>query len=219
MLEMPQSPITRLCLVRHGETQWNAARRIQGQTDTDLNAIGRRQARAAGRWLASAGINTLYSSDLRRAWQTAEIIGAALGLTPQPEPALRERRYGVFEGLTYEELQRDYPAGYAAFVARDPDYDFENGESLTMLFARVTHALQEIAARHPGGCVALVIHGGVLDIVNRFVRHSPLDTPRDFLIPNAGLNWISCHDGHWTIEGWGLTEHLLAGDPASDDVV
>lgn len=211
MLEIPTNPTTRLCLVRHGETEWNAVRRIQGQTDIDLNANGRRQAEAAGRWLAPARIDALYSSDLRRAWQTAQVIGGALGLAPLAEPALRERRYGVFEGLTYEELKRDYPAGYAAFAARDPDYDFESGESLKSLFARVTGAVQRIAGRHPGCNVAVVVHGGVLDIVNRFVRGKPLDTPRDFLIPNAGLNWIACRDGVWSIERWGVTDHLAPG--------
>jgi probable phosphoglycerate mutase len=211
MTERSASPTTRLCLVRHGETEWNAARRIQGQTDIDLNACGRRQAEAAGRWLAVADIDVLYSSDLRRAWQTAQVIGGTLGLAPLAEPALRERRYGVFEGLTYEELKHDYPAGYAAFVARDPGYDFESGESLKSLYARVTGAVQRIADRHPGRNVAVVVHGGVLDIVNRFVRGSPLDTPRDFLIPNAGLNWIVCHDGDWSIESWGATDHLVPG--------
>ncbi|MCL2523006.1 MAG: histidine phosphatase family protein [Betaproteobacteria bacterium] len=203
-------PETRLCLLRHGETEWNVARRIQGQVDVDLSAVGWRQAEAAGRWLADAGITALYSSDLRRAWRTAEAIGRALNLVPRAEPALRERRYGVFEGLTQEEAKRDLPAVYAAFAGRDPDYDFVSGESLKTLFARVTEAVRRIAAEHPGERVALVTHGGVLDIVNRFVRGNPLHLPRDFLIPNAGLNWISCRDGAWAIEVWGETAHLLA---------
>ncbi len=211
MVEIPTSPATRLCLVRHGETEWNAERRIQGQIDIALNATGLRQAAAAGRWLADAGIGALYSSDLRRAWQTAQAIGRTLGLVPRAEPALRERRYGVFEGLTYDEARRDHPDGYAAFAGRNADYDFENGESLTTLFARVTGAVQRIAGRHPGGNVAVVVHGGVLDIVNRFVRGNPLDLPRDFLIPNAGINWIARRDGVWSIECWGATDHLAPG--------
>ena len=78
---------TRLCLIRHGETEWNAGRRIQGQIDIALNALGRQQARAAGRSLQGCGLTALYASDLRRAWETAELIGAALHLQPQPEPA------------------------------------------------------------------------------------------------------------------------------------
>lgn len=212
MVEIPTSSrLTRICLVRHGETEWNAERRIQGQIDIELNEIGRHQAEAAGRWLLGAGIGALYSSDLRRAWATAEAIGRALGLVPQPVPEMRERRYGVFEGLTYAEAHARYPEGYAAFEGRNADYAFENGESLTAMYTRVTGKLQDIAAAHPGESVVVVLHGGVLDVINRFVRGNSLEMPRDFLIPNAGINWVAAVDGRWTLESWGETEHLAPG--------
>ncbi len=211
MVEIPTQSVTRLCLVRHGETEWNAERRIQGQLDIELNSSGRAQAEAAGRWLARAGLAALYSSDLRRAWQTAQAIGTATGLVAVPPPALRERRYGIFEGLTYAELRARHPDGYAAFEARDPDYDFATGESLRAMYVRVTTCLTDLAAAHEGEAIALVLHGGVLDIVNRFVRDTPLETPRDFLIPNAGINWIVCVEGRWRIETWGDTRHLETG--------
>ena len=91
-MEIPTSRATQICLVRHGETEWNAERRIQGQIDIGLNDIGRRQAVAAGRWLKSAGIVALYSSDLKRAWTTAQSIGAELGLVPASVPEMRERQ-------------------------------------------------------------------------------------------------------------------------------
>ena len=188
MVEIPTNPATRLCLVRHGETEWNAARRIQGQIDIGLNETGLRQAEAAGCWLQTASIVALYSSDLKRARTTAEAIGRALGLVPVLTPEMRERRYGTFEGLTYDEAKAKFPAGYAAFEGRNADYNFENGESLHDMFERVTSRLKEIAAAHPGQNVVVVLHGGVLDIINRFVRNNSLETPRDFLIPNAGLN-------------------------------
>jgi probable phosphoglycerate mutase len=202
---------TRLCVVRHGETEWNAERRIQGQIDIGLNATGQRQAQAAGRWLKRAGISALYASDLRRAWDTAQAIGVALQLQPVAAPELRERRYGVFEGLTYAEAATRFPEGYAAFEGRNADYAFENGESLKVMYARVTGKLCEIAALHPGQNIAVVVHGGVLDVINRFVRGNSLEMARDFLIPNAGINWIALHDGRWTLESWGETGHL-AGD-------
>lgn len=202
---------TRLCLIRHGETEWNAERRIQGQIDIALNATGQRQAEAAGRWLRGAGITALYASDLTRARTTAEAIGRALGLTPVLLPEMRERCYGVFEGLTYAEAQARYPEGYGAFEGRNAEYAFETGESLQAIYERVTGKLREIAAAHPGGVVAVVVHGGVLDVINRFVRGNPLEAPRDFLIPNAGLNWISTADGVWHIESWGDTAHLEPG--------
>lgn len=211
MVEIPTSPPTRICLVRHGETEWNAERRIQGQIDIGLNEAGLRQAAAVGRWLMSAGITALYASDLKRAWTTAQAIGAALGLAPIAAAELRERRYGIFEGLTYAEAQARHPAGYAAFEGRNADYDFENGESLQVMFARVTGKLKAIAAAHAGQNVVVVLHGGVLDIVNRFVRGNSLETPRDFLIPNAGINWIAVADGRWHIESWAETAHLEPG--------
>lgn len=202
---------TRLCLIRHGETEWNAERRIQGQIDITLNALGRQQARAAGRNLRDSGLRALYASDLRRAWETAELIGAALNLTPQPEPGLRERDYGVFAGLTYAEAEAKHPAAYAAFAGRNADYAFVNGESLKTLYDRVTQTLLRLAAKHAGESIGVVLHGGGLDVANRFARALPLETPRDFLIPNAGLNWLSVHDGDWRIECWGDTAHLAAG--------
>ncbi|MBK7463103.1 MAG: histidine phosphatase family protein [Betaproteobacteria bacterium] len=211
MVEIPTNPITRLCLVRHGETEWNAARRIQGQIDIGLNETGLRQAEAAGRWLKMAGIMALYSSDLKRARTTAEAIGQARGLVPVLVPEMRERRYGTFEGLTYDEAKVKYPEGYAAFEGRNADYSFENGESLHAMFERVTSRLKEIAAAHAGQNVVVVLHGGVLDIINRFARGNSLEAPRDFLIPNAGLNWIAAVDGKWHIETWGETAHLEAG--------
>lgn len=208
MQEIPTP--TRICLVRHGETEWNAERRIQGQIDIALNANGLRQAAGAGRWLKTANIVALYSSDLKRARMTADIIGQALGLAPTLVPEMRERRYGIFEGLTYAEAQQKYPEGYAAFEGRNAHYNFENGESLVDMFVRVSSKLQDIAARHQGQNVAVVLHGGVLDVINRFVRGNPLEMPRDFLIPNAGLNWISTTGGVWYIETWGETAHLEA---------
>jgi probable phosphoglycerate mutase len=211
MVEIPTSQPTRICLVRHGETEWNAERRIQGQIDIGLNETGVRQARAAGIWLKGAGIVALYSSDLKRAWTTAEAIGEALGLVPQPVPEMRERRYGVFEGLTYDEARFRYPEGYGAFEGRNADYAFETGESLVTMFARVTGKLKEIAAAHAGQNVVVVLHGGVLDVINRFVRGNSLEMPRDFLIPNAGINWISTVDGVWALDSWAETGHLEPG--------
>lgn len=212
MVEIPTTvSVTRLCLVRHGETPWNAERRVQGQIDIELNANGLEQAKAAGRWLRGAGIVALYSSDLKRAWATAGEIGRALGLAASPRPALRERCYGVFQGLTYDEAKARYPEGYAAFEGRNADYAFETGESLRHMYERVTACLQEIAAAHPGQNVVIVLHGGVLDVINRFVRGNSLEAPRDFLIPNAGLNWISVQNGAWRIESWADTAHLAPG--------
>ncbi len=206
--------LTRICLVRHGETPWNTERRIQGHTDIGLDEEGLHQAERAGRWLAAIKRRpqVLYSSDLLRARQTAECLAGHLSLPVALAPELRERRYGAFEGLTYDEARAQFPEDYAAFERRDPDYAFpRGGESLAQVFARVTARLRAIAAVHPGKIIAVVTHGGVLDIVNRFVRGNPLEQPRDFHIPNAGLNWITVSGDAWQIEAWGETRHLDHG--------
>lgn len=204
----PSCPPTRVCLIRHGETEWNAQRRLQGQIDIDLNETGRHQAAMAARSLVDQGITVLYSSDLKRAWATAQAIGAALRLDPRPAPELRERCYGKFEGITYEEAQVQQPEAYAAFIQRDPDYNFDTGESLRQMFARVTAKLRELVHAHQGERIAVVLHGGVLDIVHRFVSRAPLEKPRDFPILNAAINWIVYADGQWSIESWGDVSHL-----------
>lgn len=202
---------TRLCIVRHGETAWNAERRIQGHLDIGLNDTGERQALAAADWLAAVPFAAVYSSDLLRARTTAAPLAAARGIEVRLEPRLRERRYGIFEGLTYDEARRDHPTVYAFLDSRDPGYGFPGGgESLGELHDRVTAALVEILERHAGETVAVVTHGGVLDIINRFVRGRPLDVPRDFTIPNAGITWIGVTDGALHLEVWGDTRHLEA---------
>ena len=201
--------LAKIYIVRHGETAWNAEKRIQGQIDIGLNPAGLAQADAAGKWLAGLPVAAVYSSDLLRARQTAERIAALPGLALRLVPAVRERRYGVFEGLTYSEAKTRHPAHYHAFEMRVPDFSLpEGGESLHQLFERVTLCLREIASRHPDETVVLVTHGGVLDIINRFVRGNPLDRPRDYLIPNAGINCISCNGGVWGLESWAETVHL-----------
>jgi len=203
------SALTRICLVRHGETPWNAERRIQGQIDIGLNQHGVRQARAAGRFLRDEQATAIYSSDLTRALATAHALSEFSGLAAQPRPALRERKYGVLEGLTYDEAKASHADTYARFEAREPEFAIPGkGESLTELAARVVACLQEIALKHQGETVLLVTHGGVLDVVNRFVRGQPLSAPRDFTIPNAGLNWVSVLDGRWQIDEWAITAHL-----------
>jgi len=201
---------TRLCLVRHGETAWNAEQRLQGHTDVPLNEVGLAQAEATAAKLAAHRFDALYSSDLKRARQTAEASARRLGLQPVYLQALRERHFGKFQGLTYEQARQRYPAAYEQFEAREPRQDFETGESLEAFAERIRTAITELAARHAGQQILIVAHGGVLDTVNRMVRGLPLQPARDFVIPNAALNWISHEAGRWQIEAWAQQTHLAA---------
>ena len=138
--------MTTLLLVRHGETDWNAEGRLQGHTDRPLNDFGRRQAEALAERLAGDGIDAIYASDLSRARETAEIVGARLGLPVVLEPGLRERNWGTWEGLTGSERDR------VEYVGEAPE---EHA-------ARVLAAVRAIAERHPGRRVVVVTHGGSL---------------------------------------------------------
>jgi 2,3-bisphosphoglycerate-dependent phosphoglycerate mutase len=200
--------ITRFCIVRHGETDWNVERRIQGRIDKPLNDVGRVQAEATARGLREQAFAAAYSSDLARAWHTAEIVARRLGLGVHAEPGLRERHYGVLQGLTAAEIAERLPTHYQCYRARDPQADYEGGESLKLLAMRVTVALEALAARHPGQTVLVVTHGGVLDICHRRATGRDLSAPRDFAIPNAALNWLEVGGEGWQLISWADRRHL-----------
>jgi probable phosphoglycerate mutase len=203
-------PITRLCLVRHGETEWNAEGRVQGQTDIPLSAVGVRQARAAAALLAGHDFSAVYSSDLSRVRQTAEPAAQKLALPLQLDPELRERHYGIFERLLYSEVKSRYPELYARFHEKDPDYDFETGESLRTFYDRSLRAVTRIADRHPGEQVLVFTHGGVLDMVYRRAMSLGLGAPRDYGIPNCGVNWVEITPSGWAVHCWADVAHLAA---------
>jgi probable phosphoglycerate mutase len=152
-----------LYLARHGETDWNAAGRWQGQSDIPLNDLGRDQARRLGEALGDKGVTAIVSSDLSRARETATIAGGVLGIAPAYEdPALRERLFGVFEGLTREDCERLHPEAWQAWVALQKPPP--GGEARHELAARVTAAIaraSELAA-DPAAAVLVVSHGGAM---------------------------------------------------------
>ncbi|MGO9672670.1 MAG: histidine phosphatase family protein [Methylocella sp.] len=200
---------TRFCLVRHGETAWNAEGRLQGQTDIPLNETGRAQAKAAAARLATQSFDALYSSDLTRTFETAAVAAAQLGLEAQRTQTLRERFFGAFQGLTHAEAQMRYPADYASFRAREPDRPLPGGgESLGAFSARVAAAFAGLADKHRGEMLLVVTHGGVLDIAHRLASGQSLMAKRDFPLLNAALNWIERRDGRWVLLSWGETDHL-----------
>jgi len=217
---------TELILLRHGETDWNRERRIQGHLDTPLNAEGVRQAAAAADRLAGQADAyglvrapggepaVLLSSDLQRCRLTAEPIGRALGLATRLEPRLRERCYGAFEGLTHGQVQEALGERFERWLARDPDLAPAGGETLRGFAARVEDALREIVARHAGRTLVVVTHGGVLDVVHRLARGFTLTAPRDFELPNAALNRLRHDAGRFEVVDWGDVSHW---QPALDE--
>lgn len=206
---------TRLCIVRHGETAWNAEHRVQGQLDVPLNAIGQAQALAAAKILSREKFDAIYSSDLSRARQTAQPTANLLCKEIFLEKDLRERHYGIFERLTYAEVKVRYPEDYARFEAREPEYAFRTGESLRDFSARSIAVIAKIVNQNKDQSILVFTHGGVLDKLYRFITGLPISAPREFGIPNAGLNRIEVTLAGWQIRAWAETAHL---ERALDDL-
>jgi probable phosphoglycerate mutase len=179
---------THLLVIRHGETAWNAEHRIQGHLDIPLSVTGVRQAARLADRLASEQVDAVYSSELARAWLTAVPLAERLGLDVIPEPRLRERAFGIFEGMTLEEIAARHPDQFRMWRARDPAWAMPGGETGQELIDRVLDGLYDIARRHPGQTVALVTHGGVLDVVYRAARALDWDAPREHQMLNASIN-------------------------------
>ena len=199
---------TLLIAIRHGETEWNSEGRFQGHLNSVLNGEGRAQAQALAERLAAERFDLLLSSDLGRALQTAGAVAMRTGHEILVEPRLRERRMGIFQGLTPAEVQARYPEEYARFRTHDPDYVIPGGESMRQLFERSVACFSELAARHAGLTLAAVTHGGVLAMLYRHAVSMPLQAPRDFPLHNAGMNRFRHRLGAWELQRWGDVAHL-----------
>jgi probable phosphoglycerate mutase len=199
---------TKICLIRHGETAWNAELRIQGQRDLPLDETGLAQAEALARRLAGRRFSAIYSSDLSRARWTAQPLAERQGLPVRIEAELRERNFGCCEGRTREEIQAGDAVVAEMLAARRPDYVLPGGESLRQHLDRVVACLSRLAQRHAGQTIAVVSHGGVLDLIYRRVHGVPIERPRDFPLPNASINWLIVGGKNWRLESWGDVAHL-----------
>jgi probable phosphoglycerate mutase len=203
---------TSLIVIRHGETEWNRERRMQGTTDTRLSELGRAQAQALGRRLASREFTALYSSNLSRARQTAEAIAVLTGRDVVTDPRLQERRFGIFEGLLAAEIRTRYPEEHARFASRDPDYEVPGGESASAFTARCLGCLSEIAGRHSGEEVVVVTHGLVLDSLYRAAHGLGHGEPRPLPLINASVNLFGYGGNAWRMVLWGDVSHLKADE-------
>ena len=141
---------TRIIAIRHGETAWNVATRIQGQLDIGLNPMGRWQASQLAKALADQTFSAIYSSDLLRAWDTAISVGDAVNTSVQTVIALRERGFGVFEGKTFAQIDQLWPDQAQRWRQRDPAFSPEGGESLIDFRERIVGAVNQLAMAHAG---------------------------------------------------------------------
>ena len=199
---------TRIIAIRHGETAWNVDTRIQGQLDIALNAKGRWQAERLAAVLRSESIRAIYASDLARAWETAQYLGHTKGLPVIKETGLRERDFGEFEGKTFAEIEELLPEQSLRWRRRDPDFYPAGGESLVALRTRVLNATERLAAQHPGEQIALVSHGGVMDVLYRAATRLDIQAPRSWTLGNAAINRLLWTPEGFTLVGWADTLHL-----------
>jgi len=206
--------VTRIIAIRHGETAWNAARRLQGHTDVPLSEQGCAQAQAVARALTGGGdgsaIAAVYASDLARAFETGRAIAEAARAPITPVRALRERSFGVWEGRSYADLSVEFPVEAERWRKRDPEWSPPGAaENLLQLRERVRNAVQDLAARHLGEQMVVVTHGGVLDVLYRLATGLDIQAPRTWELGNAAINrllWTPASG--LTLVGWGDARHL-----------
>ncbi|WP_342118766.1 histidine phosphatase family protein [Pseudoduganella sp. OTU4001] len=213
--------MTKILLIRHGETTWNAVRRLQGHTDIPLSPTGERQAEALARALADEPLDAIISSDLGRALQTAQAVAVLHPQLPlHTDPGLRERGYGAFEGLLYTEIAERYPIEFAEWQARDVDAVMPAGErvaeSFRQFYQRCQDGIARWAVQYPQQSILIVAHGGVLECAYRAARGLSIDGPRDFQVKNASINRFTFGNGVLALEQWGEVEHL---SESRDDIV
>jgi broad specificity phosphatase PhoE len=166
--------VTTLLLARHGETDWNRDGRWQGHSDTPLNEEGRRQARELAEQLD--GVDAVYSSDLARARETAEIVAERLGLDVHPDPRLRERGFGAWEGLNSAEIERDFGEAHARWRSGE-GLGADDAEPFDAFAARVHAFLEDVLRLHPDENVLVISHGGSIRVIHALA--TGLDYVRD----------------------------------------
>ncbi|OIT39567.1 phosphoglycerate mutase-like protein 4 [Nicotiana attenuata] len=207
--ENVSSNLTEIIVIRHGETEWNADGRIQGHLDVELNDSGRQQAMAvAARLSREPRISAIYSSDLKRAHETAETIARSCGgLEVIKDPDLRERHLGDLQGISLREAAQSQPMAYKAFLSDRSDQVIPGGgESLDQLYQRCTSCLQRIAKKHRGKRVVVVSHGGAIRALHR--RASPHRRSKSKIWnTSVGILHLSDKD-EWTIKLWADISHL-----------
>jgi 2,3-bisphosphoglycerate-dependent phosphoglycerate mutase len=205
---------TQIFVVRHGQTAWNFERRLQGQTDVELDSLGRAQALALvpalGSLHAQRPFDMAISSDLKRAHATALPACTALGIAVATDPVWRERHFGVLEGLSPDEQQAQQAPAFEGWKSRDPLFALPKGESLQVFFNRVAGAMGPLIEQNAGKRILIVTHGGAIDMIYRYASQMALQTERHFDITNASIGMIESLNGKLSIPLWAQTDHLDA---------
>lgn len=183
---------TKLCVTRHGETDWNITGILQGWIDVPLNDNGRRQSHELARMLAGCGLTRVCTSPLQRASETADIIALVLGLPPpMAYEGLKERGFGLIQGMPKSELLITHPGLHQEIVRRNPACEFDAGESTDQFADRVMDALHRIPADFPGQRILVITHGWVMDVITRDIRNLPRTAVLDMKRKNGESLWLT----------------------------
>jgi probable phosphoglycerate mutase len=199
---------TTITMIRHGETEWNVSMRLQGYQDSQLTQQGMQQVQQVAGALSKRSFNVLISSDQGRAVKTAEGINRHHNLNLILNKNMRERNFGIMEGLTREQIAQKFPEVHDGYMKRKSEYQVPDGESLFQLYSRVSRELKNMTELYKGNKILIVTHGGVLDCTMRMVFSIPLVAPRKFSIYNTAINTFSVKGNKWSLEEWGNIEHL-----------
>ncbi len=180
-----------ICIVRHGETDWNKNGILQGWLDVPINALGRQQAHALAQAMAGAGFCRVWCSPLVRARETAEIVAHQLQLAPPLQhPGLKEKNFGAVQGIPKDELATLNPALLEQIVRRNPAAEFVGGESMDEFADRVMDALEFIGNYPVPGPQLVITHGWVMDVVTRHILGQPRDTVLHMKRKNGEGLWV-----------------------------
>jgi len=185
--------MTKVFLIRHGETVWNKELKYQGHTDTPLSDEGLRQAHLVADRLAGEKLAAVYASDLSRALVTAETIAARHGLSVTAIPELREVRFGEWEGLTYEGINKRWPEEFVQLFHRTDEVRIPGGETFREVKERAAAALARIVARHPDQTIAVVSHGGTIRTIICAALDIHLNHVWDMRQDNTAVNILEYH--------------------------
>ena len=200
--------MTKIILLRHGETEWNKLGKYQGQSDVALSEKGRQQAQALAQHFPVKSVQAVYSSDLQRARETAAIASAAFSCTVQTDSRLREFNFGDWEGLTYAQITERWPSAMKNFFQHPDILEVPHGETFQQLQQRAMEAVQEIVSNHEGETVVLAAHGAVNRTILAAVLHIPLQYIWSMRQDNTAVNILRHTEGHYILELMNSTAHL-----------
>ncbi len=198
----------RLILVRHGQTEWNAGGRYQGQSDVALSELGRKQASLLAERFPAKELDAIYTSDLDRARATAECVGERFGLRVCPEPAFRELSFGDWEGLTYQEISKRWPEEANKLFTAPDELSIPNGETFQELQKRAMDKIAALCETHGGQTVGIFAHGAINKTILAGLMHIPLHYLWSLRQDNTAVNILRLEDGYVTVELLNSTFHL-----------